>query len=1175
MSDVGQQGHTSQMSIDGIALGALQGEASLVRTDATGDLHRFWASGARPIHSKAKEIMEVSFGSARLLNHLSFKVGRFPLHMSAEWYDDQSGKWNPLTYAIDPAPVDLPTRQTRKRESVRLSISDSSPAIIKDLQKAGHPQQRGTSHWVAESWRTAPVRTSKVRLVFQRNSTGVGPVDIFRRPLNYSVSVRDLTFGYRVLSRYDMPMSDKGVWAASGDILGSRVGYSNYDQPPERLVDGDTSTYWRSEPQPFGFSVVNMHLDMRDEAGDPQVVDRFWIDPITPGVLCNVYYSNDTIHDRFRGLSTPIKTAHETRYGTPVLLSPGADTAPLAIELGPGGGKTGTSVSSVSTRMAYESPWWFGLDAETLAPAVDSASRPIAAMGGTRIIQDGGAIKVITQAGEVISLPLDPSLHQMRTRFALTVSHTPSTGGTTRSSIRIAYRILNHQPVVVEQDLIQPLPPSAAPIGIGLHPDTGNTDPPALSIRGAVVKAEILTGDAEDWFFDEGGRFVSDPATLYDDRGAHFNALVRMHPDFVTETNPFGVVGGANDPFDQMVWTPVRGDFALKQGYLHVPPTKAAFWKFEMTGLLPEVYENFLTMDRDVLVFPHDVVAPYEAVAGGLDSNSAPHGVRSTENMAPTVTYSDVRDAIDRSQTGINFEQDAEATKVLVVRDPVQAQQVATSGWVWSYQPWHSGSRAPRFSSEQVHRYDRLRIRHSTKVAYFAGIREIEPHRVDYNFPDDTPEYVEHFLDESFIELDLEETSGIVFDSSGGVRSQTSTGRITSKALRSFRNVRGVQFATQESDLIQVLEDPDFNANNMIRWTPYGDANLSRVGPSMVVVSRGWNPNTYGELEQNYDDYANMESDSYAELEGLTPVGLAAGGVSSQDHTPYGSGEVMVRAHVSAPVDLSSPVVVEIVSSETGVVLASSSRLLKAGESIIISARATGPGVMESRTWGEIETMVSPPTQYEEMEDYSYSELESTEGAASSIYARVVQYGTTNDVFRVHRIGLYDSPIAWFFSNDDGASWWQAVSVRNDPHSVLTFPEFFDTEDPDMGRTLRWRAQTYKSGVSITALHIRPWYGVRGRTIDRAHGMEILGPNLNLRDLYPATHQHPMWRESFNPIEHVYVPIPPTWRNLVTNPSAEGPADGTEWSPVGGSIAPALGAIGSGIRSFEFTAGGS
>lgn len=1170
MSTKGQRGSVSPMLVDGISLDTLVENPSLTRSEAREDQHRYWSSAARPASSPLREIMEVSFGSPRLVNHLSFKVSRFPLVLTAEWLDEQ-GEWQPFTYAPVPTTLTAPLRRLPARPPVGAGISDSSPSVVRDPRTGANPFHSGAEHWQQESWKVSPVSTTKVRMVGVRTPFGNPPVDpLTREPVDYPIAISDLTIGYRVLSRHDVPSYDPGIWASSADLLGSRVGYSTYRQPPASAADDSTATYWRSEPQPFPFAVTGFHMDLRDDSGQPQVVDRFWVDPVTSGVLCNVYYSNDTDHEYFRGLSTPIPAADEVRYGLPTPPPPGS--VRVAVEMDPEE-KVGVAVSARHTRVDYSRAWWVGIDAHTLVPASTTGEWPLLSMGTTRVVQRDAQIVVVTSTGEEVWLPLDPALHTVGARFALLVSHHPASDGH-RARIKITYRLAQHLPVTIVEDLLAPLGAESAPIGVGLHPDPADDGGSSLGIRGLVVKQETLDADAEDWFLDEGEAFVSDPLTPHDDRGTHFNALLRVHPDFVTDDNPFGIVGGTNDPFDQMTWTPIAGDYVLRQGYLNVPPTKAAFWKFEMTGLVPEVYENFVTMDREVLVYPQNVVEEWSRVAGAADDNSVPSGVGATAAMASSVQYSDVLDAIDRSQQGLGSQTDPTASTVLVVKDPLQAQRVATTGWVWTYQPWHSGSRAPRFSAEQVHHYERLRIQHSTKVAYFAAIREITPVRVDYAFPDDNPEYVERWLDGTFV--DPEETRDVEFLPGGGVRSTSSIAEVTSVGMRSYRNVRGVQFASQESDMIQMLEDPDFISMTMRRWQAFGDAKVIRFGPRDVLVNRGWNPNTYGDLETlitSPTQYGELEDLTYSEMEGLGPTGEAEGGIRSMDYLPFGSGEIMARVHVSAPSDLTLPITVELVSSETDEVWASSRRLLKAGEAAVISVRAAGSGTMVNNTYGDLENLVTPPTQYEELEDFSYAQLESAEGRASSVYVRVCQHGEGTDSFRVHRIALYDSPIAWFFSNDDGASYWQAISVRNDPHSVLSFPEFFDTEDEDMGRMLRWKVRFYRTGAITSALHVRPWYGVRGRTVDRAHGLELLGPNRNLRDLLPPTHQHPMWQETFNPIEHVYVVQKPVWRNLMPYPSAEGPFSNDEWEPENIRVDVALDDMGTGIRAFEFTAG--
>lgn len=201
-------------------------------------------------------------------------------------------------------------------------------------------------------------------------------------------------------------------------------------------------------------------------------------------------------------------------------------------------------------------------------------------------------------------------------------------------------------------------------------------------------------------------------------------------------------------------------------------------------------------------------------------------------------------------------------------------------------------------------------------------------------------------------------------------------------------------------------------------------------------------------------------------------------------------------------------------------------------------------------------TAVPIDTTYGQLEGFRYYELEAKRDLPTDLYARIRQQGPSDDSFHVHRLALYDSPIAWFFSNDDGITWWQAIDVRNDPFGVLIFPPSDTPEVPEIGRTLRWRAEIYREGATVSSVVIRPWYGTRSHTVARSHGLESIGPNRSVYDDFPATHLHPAWVETFNPIEHIYVEplaVDDVWRNLVTNPGGEG--DNTyPWKEVHGGI---------------------
>lgn len=1150
MTSYGDQSATMSLRTDGIDLTKLAAATTARATLGAQktERHRFWVSGQRYMQSNHREIMELSFGAARIVNHLSFKVSRFPLNLRAE-YLDRNGDWQRFTYATTNHRKG--PRRTIRRQPVGLSISQSVPARVNSAQRRGHPQHFGKSHWLSESWRVTPVRTRKIRFIITRNDMGDPPRNHRGQRVPYSVALKDLSIGYRVTTRGDIPRTpDQPWWASSKDIVGSQTVYSTYEQPAGQAIDGDLSTYWRSEPQPFPFAVVNYYLDLRDADGVPPVIDRFWVDPVTTGVHCNVYYSDAEPEGSFEGLSEAIPAQVKDEVGNPIPVRDAATQRALAINLGPAT-QTGIEVSNTYLRLRYDQPWWVGIDADTLTDPTDTTPRPLVSVGTTQIVQQGSTLRVISQTGESADIVLDPTLFPLGAHFRLVVAYYPDDLATKRPPyFRITYLLEGYDEPITSEIAVAPLPDISSPVRIGLHPDPENLDIAAVSVRGLVIKSEALTPETEDWFIDEGEAFVADVENVHEDRGTAQNARVRMHPMFYSATNLFGVVGGSGNRFAEMEWTPVSRDYALKQGYMHVPPTKAAYWKFEMTNLLPQVYENFLTINRDVLVFPPDVVAAYEKVAGQRDNRQAPSGVTTLSNSAPNVSYSDALAA-----AALANEAPSDASKALVVKDPLRAQQVAETGWIWTYQPWHIGTRAPQFIGTRQHRYESLRVDHQTKVAFFAAIREITPYRVDYTFDDDTPEYVEHLLDTTF--LDLTQTDSVEHFE-GGVRATANHAEVTSKSMLSYRKVRGVQFASQETDSVQVFPDPDFLASDLGLWHAYGDANLDLLGPNDVLVSRGWFLYTYGDLEKKYFSYGEMDGVLYSQLEGNNLAsGAAEGGITSQTYTPSGAGKILAAVQISAGEIMEGPVVVDIVSAYDDRVVASDTKWLRIGETATIRVGYAPGTLTQFRTYADVETMVSSPTTYGELEAFRYYELETEQGIQSDLYVRVRQRGQSDDAFHVHRIALYDSPVAWFFSNDDGDTWWQALDVRNNPSGVLIFPESFTPEVPGTGRTLRWKARLYRENAVINALHIRPWYGTRAKTVEPTHGLDALGPNQSLLDIFPATHQHPMWLDRFNPIEHVYVepvPVKPFWRNLAINPSGEGD-DPASWEASGGTFA--------------------
>lgn len=59
------------------------------------------------------------------------------------------------------------------------------------------------------------------------------------------------------------------------------------------LDSEEKDRYWMSKPNPSKFAVESLYFDISDYLGNPSTVDRVMIDPLTPGVFFNIYYTDE------------------------------------------------------------------------------------------------------------------------------------------------------------------------------------------------------------------------------------------------------------------------------------------------------------------------------------------------------------------------------------------------------------------------------------------------------------------------------------------------------------------------------------------------------------------------------------------------------------------------------------------------------------------------------------------------------------------------------------------------------------------------------------------------------------------------------------------------------------------------------------------------------------------
>lgn len=1120
---------TPPVYVDRFSLPTLLTASSSIRKQAVSP-RRFWATPSRPMSDSTRDIVEIRFPGPRIINYMTLQTAKYPHLLVPQWKtEDDDSEWQPFFSTNGINPISTPT-------------TSSTPAVITgrgDLE-TGNPQHSvSLTHWTQVSWEVKPVEATRIRLVLVR-IPGTAPTNLNGQPIPYSLAVKNWQVGYRVDSASDIPMSgivqtQEDTFGSSIDLLGSRVVFSVKRDSAINAIEPASGKFWRSEPQPVSYAVVNYFADVRDGSGDAQLIDRFFLDPLTVGPNVNVYYSNDDPSPGFEPDEEYIPfgalTVTGTVAGSASILGITSNDQYLIFS------DPETQVQVDAAALAFDSsnPWWIGMAINLQYDNTDTNTRDICQVGAGRLFWDSGSIVYATDDGINSYSMLMPSNLPINADLNIILAYMPEGAQPVNTDVSTSDDPTQGYHVYVQMGTATPLHLIGAIINPAVKATTlgfGGTLP-AFHLRSMVVKSVALTAadvvafntDSEDYPLGAPDR-SSWPGTAV-------NSVLRFHPSGISPDAPTGFVGGPGNFFSDLIWTPIMRDFSMKQGFMYLPPTLAKFFKFEMTNLVPEHYEVFVPIQRSVQLFSTDTYDKWVALTGSTGVDYPP-GMATSMSQTSGARYSDAVGLLSQLGSTSDAEDGYSPTEALYIQNPDQAQKVSALGWIWNFQPWHVGSSAPQFMATQKHYYETVQVSQVTKVGFFAGIKSLQAYRLDYLTNDDTNQYIEHFYDEAHID----HYSGMSMVN-GAMVSSANESELVSKVFLSFHNVAAVQFAATQSDPIQLLSDQALSA--LYQWSIYGDASVTQSIDGFHVT-RGFFHRTYGQIESDItlDTYGELDGHLYGEIEGGQTNGLAGGGINSLAYLPSSSGNVAAAVRVSSTQTLNAPIQIQIVDENSGTILASNESGLSAGETLNLYTTYRPGSATTPLTWADMEAVGT----YGDLDGTTYGSHESR-AITGPVFVRVVQIGPTNDVFDLHRISLYDDPISWEFSVDGGTTWYDSGDIRNNVNGVLCLPA--------VGYQLAYRLKMHAPGVNVSALAIRPWYWGTAGPVLSGIGLLNHGPNRNVLDHYPTIADDPMWQQWDQPIPSSFYNPPPI--TAPGNPEGGGvDSSTTDYAPFGAGI---------------------
>jgi hypothetical protein len=1111
--------------VDGIPVG--QAGAPGASTAGTQD---FWSTQPRLAGDSTAEQLTVTLGQQRLVNYIALDLPHFPHTVTFYWWD--GSQWQPVN-GNSGAPLTVIT-------------SGSVPAVVDNpaaLNARQNPYHYGAGHWVHYDEQVQPFTASKLLLCAVRPAPAAGmqlPVNPAGAVVPYPLGVRNLDFGSRMLSAADVPpalrspvtLSMRQPFTTTTDVNGSPVQVAMRENRASDMLNGGT---WRCGPQPTADAVTCLYLDSRDASGNAQVTDRFYLEPITSGVRFNLYYSPvpPPAGTVFEALDDPLLPSLLNAAGTQLPV-PAPDG--IIFSQWPGW----LTMENQAAGTVADAPWWTGIE---VIPSFSSSAE------ATYIVADAGLLQLSYADGSwTVTMP---------TPDAPGAVNQPSGGVLGQWDFEFS-----------PGDRLQFIAGydgeaffAWSPLGPMFQTPVTPPVPPAPSIRfgglqGIDPSGEVLAGNYELTAFilkqetidltvgGQGGippdflAFASDPAgyvspALGTDQSSTLNAVARFSPGWILGTVcPWGFVGGLGSAYEACDWVPVPRSYVLARGFAEFDPVLASAWKFEFTNLVPEPYEYLQPPQLTAQYFPPQA-QPTAEQSDPSSPATLDTGLTVNQSVAPSVNFNDAPPPNPDATPGV-----ALPTEALYAADPSAAAQMSRlGGALYNFQRWQAPSQVPITPAGGPSSYQEQTITVTTRVAYFVAISSIVMYRIDYTASDDTAQYTEPFADTRFIDAGALTTGGWTFVPGTGLVAPSNLpaggSSVQSQVFNSVHAVTGVQYATIQSDPVQLLADSDFSDPGFANWGPVGDAlplaespNSAQLG-IMAQVSRGAGapgydtlspPASWAYLESTYATWAALEAGipSWYDF-GQQVATSAMGGIAylGQPVPSVGGGRLYVAARVFSSVALTAPLYLQLIDGATGTVIAEAEQSVSGGSVTEWFAGFTlGEGEISENTWAGVQAAYPTWASFAE-DDATWDDADtSTAPLGATVTAQLIQKVSTGDTWNVDSIAVFEDALVWSFSNDGGATWYPAYDVRNNPHGVVTFP----AAQPGDGTQLVWQVSAYQPGLTVAALAIRPWYvtwprGITPRVAGIGHG-----PNMSPQDQYGPIENDPRWALSSSPV---------------------------------------------------------
>jgi LysM repeat protein len=513
--------------------------------------NRYWLSVPRPMNSDFWDVLLINFRVPVSVTGISFDLYEVAQH------------WEFWCYPNDPQRptgngVFFPDATTR------IPILDRSLRHLEGQMETGR-----VGNWYHYDFKINQTVLRTLEMRIQRINDGiVDPNALF------SIGVRNLLCKREVYNENDAMIPLEPGVDPMGNIVESYV--RKWD--PIQATDGDSFTYWKSSPQPSPEAVVPFYMDVRDDNGKAQRIDRLFLDPYSSGQALNMYYStDDTVGPRRLQLTRVTPTSQvDTNWVETVGIDFSATTAFYEFA---------TSTFNIDIT---QSVWIAG----AWIPTFSSTSGP------------ANTLTLLCDPDDHFHLRYLPLLQEFEIKWGAYTGRCATDVFSASEAVNFSIRLVQANSAgVVPGIYFQALNPRGVTISAAVSVALPDSTTPFPSL----IDMKYSQGYMNKLFIKQDAPTQSEVVNALNDLQTY---LLPNVPQEDATTNSFAVdsltdmVYGADFAmnelgwggtdhlfFTEKVWSPIWVDWTSERAMYYFPvPVVAKYLKLEFTGLTPEPY---------------------------------------------------------------------------------------------------------------------------------------------------------------------------------------------------------------------------------------------------------------------------------------------------------------------------------------------------------------------------------------------------------------------------------------------------------------------------------------------------------------------------------------------------------------------------------------------------------